>query len=63
MNNGTVKFFNNSKGFGFITPDDGSKDVFVHKNGCIDNIADGDKVSYEVEDTPKGLSAINVKVQ
>ncbi len=63
MNNGTVKFFNDSKGFGFITPDDGSKDVFVHKNGCIDNISDGDKVTYEVEDTPKGLSATNVQVQ
>jgi len=62
MSNGTVKFFNNSKGFGFITPDDGSKDVFVHKNGLIDNITEGDKVSYEVEEGPKGLNAVNVKV-
>ena len=61
MNNGTVKFFNNSKGFGFITPEDDSKDVFVHQNGLIDDIDEGDKVSYEVEETPKGLSAINVK--
>jgi len=62
MSNGTVKFFNETKGFGFITPDEGSKDVFVHANGCIDEIRDGDKVSYDVEETPKGLSAANVKV-
>ena len=62
MSNGTVKFFNNSKGFGFITPEDGSKDVFVHLNGLIDEINEGDKVSYDVEETPKGMNAINVKV-
>ena len=63
MSNGTVKFFNNSKGFGFITPDDGGKDVFVHQNGLTDDITEGDKVSYDVEETPKGLNAINVKVE
>ena len=62
MSNGTVKFFNASKGFGFITPDDGSKDVFVHKNGLTTNITEGDKVSYDVEESPKGLNATNVKV-
>lgn len=61
MSNGTVKFFNNSKGFGFITPDDGTKDVFVHQNGLIDKIADGDKVSYDVEQGQKGLNAVKVK--
>ena len=61
MSNGTVKFFNVSKGFGFITPDDGGKDVFVHKNGLTDEITEGDKVSYDVEESPKGLNAINVK--
>ena len=60
MSNGTVKFFNNSKGFGFITPDEGGKDVFVHQNGLIDEINEGDKVSYEVEESPKGLNALNV---
>ena len=62
MSNGTVKFFNNSKGFGFIAPEQGDKDVFVHANGLIDEINEGDKVSYDIEETQKGLSAINVKV-
>ncbi len=62
MSNGTVKFFNINRGYGFITPDDGSKDVFVHQNGLIDKINEGDKVSYEVEESEKGLNAINVKV-
>jgi CspA family cold shock protein len=62
MSSGTVKFFNNSKGYGFITPDEGGKDVFVHMNGLIDEIAEGDKVSYDVEEGQKGLNAVNVKV-
>jgi CspA family cold shock protein len=62
MSNGTVKFFNRSKGFGFITPDEGGKDVFVHQNELTDEINEGDKVSYEVEESPKGLNAINVKI-
>ncbi len=62
MSNGTVKFFNNAKGFGFITPDDGGKDVFVHKNGLTDEINEGDKVNYDVEESPKGLNATNVTV-
>jgi len=62
MNEGTVKFFNESKGYGFITPADGSKDVFVHANGLVDQITEGDKVSYEVEEGRKGPNAVNVKV-
>ena len=58
MSNGTVKFFNESKGFGFITPDEGGKDVFVHANGLIDEINEGDKVSFDVEESPKGLNAL-----
>ena len=61
MNNGTVKFFNDGKGFGFITPDDGGKDVFVHVNGLNSNsITEGDKVSYDTEEGKKGLNAVNV---
>ncbi len=62
MSNGTVKFFNNAKGFGFITPDEGGKDVFVHQTGLTDEITEGDKVSYDVEKGQKGLNAVNVKV-
>jgi len=61
MSNGTVKFFNGSKGFGFITPDDGGKDVFVHVSGLNGiTINEGDKVSFDVEEGKKGLNAVNV---
>ena len=60
--NGTVKFFNNAKGFGFITNESG-EDIFVHVNNTQDEITEGDKVSYDVEETPKGLSAINVSLE
>ncbi len=63
MAKGTVKFFNDTKGFGFITPDEGGKDVFVHANSLNDEITEGDVVSYEVEETPKGLNALNVSVE
>ena len=62
MIEGTVKFFNDTKGFGFIAQEDGSKDVFVHVSGLIDDIQEGDKVSFEVEDTKKGPAAIEVRV-
>ena len=61
MKEGTVKFFNESKGFGFIAPDDGSKDVFVHKNNLIDTIRENDKVRFESEMGAKGLNALNVE--
>lgn len=61
MASGKVKFFNTEKGFGFITPDEGGKDVFVHKTGTSESLWEGDAVNYEVEETPKGLSAIDVR--
>ena len=61
MDEGTVKFFNGTKGFGFITPTNGGKDIFVHVSGLIDEIQEGDKVSYEVQNGQKGLNAVNVK--
>lgn len=64
MSKGTVKWFNDSKGFGFITPDDGSKDVFVHMSAIqssgFKTLAEGQKVSFEVQAGPKGPSAVNV---
>ena len=64
MATGTVKWFNNDKGFGFITPDEGGKDLFVHHssiNGSgFRSLADGARVSYESEEGPKGPKAINV---
>ncbi|WP_440135702.1 cold-shock protein [Chitinophaga sancti] len=62
MQEGTVKFFNASKGFGFITPADGSKDIFVHVTGLNDEISENDRVSYEVQNGQKGLNAVNVRV-
>lgn len=61
MQEGTVKFFNETKGFGFITPSNGGKDIFVHSSGLMDNIREGDKVSFEVENGQKGLNATNVR--
>lgn len=65
MTTGTVKWFNESKGFGFITPADGSKDVFVHFSAIASEgfrtLADGQQVSFEVEDGPKGPQAVNVQ--
>ncbi len=62
---GTVKWFDAEKGFGFIKPSDGSKDIFVHRNnvenlGHNQGLEENEEVEFEVEETPKGLSAINV---
>lgn len=62
MNQGTVKFFNDSKGFGFITPEDNSEDVFVHFSGLVHEIREHDKVSYDLVQGKKGINAVNVKV-
>lgn len=59
---GTVKFFNETKGFGFITPSNGGADIFVHSSGLIDNIREKDVVNYDVEQGRKGPNAVNVKV-
>jgi CspA family cold shock protein len=59
---GTVKFFNDAKGFGFITPSDSSEDIFVHASGLVDQIRENDKVNYDLERGKKGMNAVNVKV-
>lgn len=62
MENGTVKFYNEAKGFGFIIDDETTKDIFVHASGLIGQIREGDKVEFEVENGKKGLTAVNVRV-
>ncbi|MBS1781388.1 MAG: cold-shock protein [Bacteroidetes bacterium] len=62
MQEGTVKFFNNTKGFGFITPANGGEDIFVHVSGLYDEIRENDKVTFEVQNGKKGLNAVNVRV-
>ncbi|UKM65043.1 cold shock domain-containing protein [Flavobacteriaceae bacterium GSB9] len=62
MSKGTVKFFNDSKGFGFIIEEDNNKEHFVHISGLIDEIREGDLVEFDLQEGRKGLNAVNVKV-
>lgn len=62
MNKGTVKFFNETKGFGFITDENSNSEYFVHVSGLIDEIKQGDTVEFELKEGRKGLNAVNVKV-
>jgi CspA family cold shock protein len=61
MNKGTVKFFNESKGFGFIIDEESKTEYFVHVTGLIDEINEGDVVEFELKEGRKGLNAVNVK--
>lgn len=63
MQQGTVKFFNETKGFGFISPADGGQDIFVHSSGLNTKmIRENDKVVFDVEKSEKGLNAVNVRL-
>jgi CspA family cold shock protein len=62
MNKGTVKFYNESKGFGFIKDNNSSKEYFVHSTGLKDNIGENDEVTFDLEEGKKGLNAVNVKL-
>ncbi|MCH7658634.1 MAG: cold shock domain-containing protein [Bacteroidetes bacterium] len=62
MKKGTVKFFNESKGFGFISEEDSKEEYFVHVSGLIDEIHEGDIVEFELKEGKKGLNAVDVKV-
>jgi len=62
MNKGVVKFFNETKGFGFIKDEDSSEEYFVHVSGLIDTVNENDEVVYDLAEGRKGLNAINVKL-
>ena len=62
MAKGSVKFFNESKGFGFIVEDDTNKEHFVHISGLIDEVREGDDVEFDLQEGRKGMNAVNVKV-
>jgi cold shock protein len=62
MSKGTVKFFNDTKGFGFITEEGSNKEHFVHISGLIDEVREGDEVEFDLQEGKKGLNAVNVKV-
>jgi len=62
MNKGTVKFYNETKGFGFIRDNDSSKEYFVHSSGLKDNIGENDEVTFDLKEGKKGLNAVNVKL-
>lgn len=62
MSKGTVKFFNESKGFGFITEEGNNEEHFVHVSGLIDEIRENDEVEFELREGRKGLNAVNVRV-
>ncbi len=62
MSKGTVKFFNEAKGFGFILEDETEQEHFVHISGLVDEIREGDKVEFDLEEGKKGLNAVKVSV-
>jgi len=62
VKNGTVKFFNESKGFGFIVEDDSKQEHFVHVSGLVDEIREGDAVEFDLKEGRKGLNAVDVRV-
>jgi len=62
MNKGTVKFFNDTKGFGFIKDQESDKEYFVHVSGLVDEVNEDDEVTFDLQEGRKGLNAVNVKL-
>lgn len=62
MKEGVIKFFNDSKGFGFVTDSEDNKEYFVHVSGLIDEVRENDKVTFDLKEGRKGLNAVDVKL-
>ncbi len=62
MKNGTVKFFNESKGYGFVTDDEDNKEYFVHVSGLIDKVKENDSITFDLKEGKKGLNAVEVRL-
>ena len=61
MGSGIVRFYNQSKGYGFITPNDNQKKIFMHQSGTTEELKEGDKVIFDIEKNQRGLNAVNVR--
>lgn len=62
MKNGTVKFFNESKGYGFVTDDEDNNEYFVHVSGLIDKVKENDSITFDLKEGKKGLNAVEVRL-
>ncbi len=62
MQSGTIKFFNETKGFGFVVDANSGEEIFVHVSGLVDNVREGDAVTFDTQQGKKGLNAVNVKL-
>jgi CspA family cold shock protein len=62
MHSGTIKFFNETKGFGFVVDTNSGEEIFVHVSGLVDNVREGDNVTFDTQQGKKGLNAVNVKL-
>ncbi|MFN0212677.1 MAG: cold-shock protein [Saprospiraceae bacterium] len=62
MKSGTIKFFNETKGFGFVTDSNSGEEIFVHVTGLVDKVREGDSVTFDTQEGKKGLNAVNVQL-
>lgn len=62
MHSGTIKFFNEAKGFGFVVDSNSGEEIFVHVSGLVDNVREGDNVTFDTQQGKKGLNAVNVQL-
>jgi CspA family cold shock protein len=62
LKTGVIKFFNDSKGFGFVIEDESNTEYFLHVSGCIDEVREGDRIGFDLKEGRKGLNAVDVRV-